>query len=387
MLDCKRSYFSLDDEVKFINGAYMSPMLNEALKIGQEAMALKCRPHQFNKAHFFEQVIELKKSYAQLLNISDWQNVAIVPSVSYGLANAAQAIKPNGKKNIVMPAEQFPSNYYIWEAYAKRHNLEIIIVEAPESSQRTQDWNASIIEAINEDTLLVSISNVHWADGTLFDLSAIRQALDRYGGLLVIDGTQSFGALPFDQSDIRADVIVASSYKWLMGPYSIGFSYYADHLCDGDPIEHSWLNRLNSEDFSGLVNYQSEYKPKAHRYDMGEAPNFISVPMAIHGVKQLIKWTPSGIQEYCDRISGPSFGLLQERGFQLAPRDQRAHHLVGIRLQTGVKLEAVKHVLDANQFILSYRGNSIRVSPNIYNTESEMAELADTMIDAINQNN
>jgi selenocysteine lyase/cysteine desulfurase len=109
--------------------------------------------------------------------------------------------------------------------------------------------------------------------------------------------------------------------------------------------------------------------------------------MAIHGVKQLIKWTPSGIQEYCDRISGPSFGLLQERGFQLAPRDQRAHHLVGIRLQTGVKLEAVKHVLDANQFILSYRGNSIRVSPNIYNTESEMAELADTMIDAINQNN
>ena len=385
MLDCKRNYFSLDDEVKFINGAYMSPMLNEALKIGQEAMALKCRPNQFNKAHFFDQVVELKQLYAQLLHIEDWQNVAIVPSVSYGMANAAQAIKPNGKKNIVMPAEQFPSNYYIWEAYAQRHNLDIIIVEAPKSSNRTEDWNERILQAINQDTLLVTISNVHWADGTLFDLAAIRQTLDRYDGLLVIDGTQSFGALPYDQRSIKADVLVASSYKWLMGPYTLGFCFFADHLCDGDPIEHSWLNRLNSEDFSGLVNYQSEFKPKAHRYDMGEAPNFINVPMAIHGLQQLIEWTPSRIQEYCDRISAPSLSLLQEHGLQLASREQRAHHLVGLRLPEGIELEMVKQILDANQFILSYRGNSIRVSPNIYNTESEMTELAQTMIDAINQ--
>ena len=96
-------------------------MLNEALKIGHEVMALKCQPNHLNKKHFFDHIIELKQLYAQLLHINDWQNVAIVPSVSYGMANAARAIKPNGKKNIVMPAEQFPSNYYIWEAYAKQH--------------------------------------------------------------------------------------------------------------------------------------------------------------------------------------------------------------------------------------------------------------------------
>jgi len=387
MLDCKRSYFSLDDEVKFINGAYMSPMLNGALKIGQEAMALKCQPNHLNKKHFFEQVIELKQLYAQLLHIDDWQNVAIVPSVSYGMANAARAIKPNGKKNIVMPAEQFPSNYYIWEAYAKQHNIEIITIVAPNSNNRTADWNERILQAINQDTLLVTISNVHWADGTLFDLAAIRSRLDQYDGLLVIDGTQSFGALPFDQQSIRADVLVASSYKWLMGPYSLGFCYYADHLCEGDPIEHSWLNRLNSEDFSGLVNYQPLFKSKAHRYDMGEAPNFINVPMAIHGVRQLLEWTPTGVQEYCDNISASSLKLLKDHGFRIAARDRRAHHLVGIRLQEGVVLADVKRVLDDNQYILSYRGNSIRVSPNIYNTESEMAELAHMMIDAINQNN
>ncbi len=386
MLDCKRNYFSLDDEVKFINGAYMSPMLNEALKIGQEALALKSQPNNFNKRHFFDLVIELKQSYAQLMNIADWQNIAIVPSVSYGMANAANVIKSNGKKNIVMPSEQFPSNYYIWEAYAQQHNLEIVIVEAPDSANRTKDWNEKILQAINQDTLLVTISNVHWADGTLFDLRSIREQLDHHDGLLVIDGTQSFGALPFDQQEIRADVMVASSYKWLMGPYSIGFCYYADHLCDGDPIEHSWLNRLNSEDFSGLVNYQPKFKPKAHRYDMGEASNFISVPIAIHGVQQLLQWTPQGIQEYCDGISKASLSLLQEHGFQLADSDQRAHHLIGIRLQDGIDLDVIKNFLDERQFILSYRGNSIRVSPNVYNQESEMLELAHTMIDAVNRN-
>ena len=387
MLDCKRSYFSLDDEVKFINGAYMSPMLNEALKIGHEAMALKCQPNHLNKKHFFDHIIELKQLYAQLLHINDWQNVAIVPSVSYGMANAARAIKPNGKKNIVMPAEQFPSNYYIWEAYAKQHNIDIITVGAPDSNNRTADWNERILQAINQDTLLVTISNVHWADGTLFDLAAIRARLDKHGGLLVVDGTQSFGALPFDQQSIRADVLVASSYKWLMGPYSLGFCYYADHLCEGDPIEHSWLNRLNSEDFSGLVNYQPKYKPKAHRYDMGEASNFINVPLAIHGVKQLLEWTPDEIQEYCLDLSRESLSMLQDHGFQLADSDQRAHHLIGIRLQDGINLDSVKRVLDERKFVLSYRGNSIRVSPNVYNKESEMLELAHTMIDAINRNN
>ncbi len=383
MLSSKRSYFSLDDDVRYINGAYMSPLLNEALEIGESALRLKTKPYHFRMHHFFEDVVELKQSYARLLNVSDWNNISIIPSVSYGMANAAQAINPDRGTKIVMPAEQFPSNYYIWEDYARQHNLQLDIIASPKTSNRTIRWNQAIIDAIDNDTLLVAISHTHWADGTLFDLKEIRRKLDQHDAYLIIDGTQSIGALPFDQAEIRADIIVASSYKWLMGPYAIGMAYYSDELCQGRPIEQSWINRMNSDDFAGLVNYQPQYKPKAHRYDMGEAPSFINVPMAKCGVNQLIEWQPQGIQGYCEHIGGEAFESLESYGFGVSDKAHRAHHLIGIQIMDDVDLSLIQEFLEKEGFVLSYRGKNIRVSPNVYNTKSEMDALASALIEGV----
>ncbi|NBC06158.1 MAG: aminotransferase class V-fold PLP-dependent enzyme, partial [Bacteroidetes bacterium] len=86
-------------------------------------------------------------------------------------------------------------------------------------------WNEAILDAIDERTALVSLAHVHWADGTLFDLPAIRQRATEAGALLVIDGTQSVGALPFDIQEIQPDALICAAYKWLMGPYTTGLAY------------------------------------------------------------------------------------------------------------------------------------------------------------------
>lgn len=74
--------------------------------------------------------------------------------------------------------------------------------------------------AIDEHTALVTLGHVHWADGTLFDLKAIRRKTAEAGTWLVVDGTQSVGALPFDVQEIQPDALICAGYKWLMGPYS-----------------------------------------------------------------------------------------------------------------------------------------------------------------------
>ena len=382
MIQCQKDLFELEDHIKYINGAYMSPQLKEVTKIGVDNLKLKSRPYQFSQTHFFEQVIELKKVYAELLQISDWQNIAIIPSVSYGLANAAQTIKPDGKKKIIIIAEQFPSNFYIWDRYAKMHGLSIEIISSPHATGHDGTWTEHIIQAIDQDTLLIAMSHTHWADGTLYDLKTIRRALDKHQGYLIIDGTQSFGALPYNQSEVKADILVASSYKWLMGPYSIGMAYYGDHLCHAEPIELSWLNRLHSQDFKNLVNYQDTYKPKAHRYDMGEAPNFINVPMATSAAKQLISWGADHIQEYCHYINKSALNRLEEHGFVMNQRQERAHHLFGIKVQDPKVMAKAKELLEQHHVIVSYRGDSIRVSPNVYNTMTDMDTLADLLIEA-----
>ena len=67
---------------------------------------------------------------------------------------------------------------------------------------------------------VVAIGHVHWSDGTLFDLKKIRERLDEVGGLLIIDGTQSVGALPFSVKEFKPDALICGGYKWLLGPYS-----------------------------------------------------------------------------------------------------------------------------------------------------------------------
>jgi len=76
--------------------------------------------------------------------------------------------------------------------------------------------------------------------------------------LLIIDGIQSIGTLPFSVKEIQPDALICAGYKWLLGPYSIGLAYYSDTFANGFPIEENWINRKNSEDFGGLVNYEPE---------------------------------------------------------------------------------------------------------------------------------
>ena len=131
---------------------------------------------------------------------------------------------------------------------------------------------------------------VHWADGTIFDLEKIRKKTKEVGALLIIDGTQSVGAMPFDVNKIKPDALVCAAYKWLMGPYGSAFCYYGEAFDNGFPIEESWINRKNSEDFSQLINYQEDYSEGARRYNVGQQSNFINVAMLTAAINQLNSW-------------------------------------------------------------------------------------------------
>ncbi len=124
-----------------------------------------------------------------------------------------------------------------------------------------EGWNSRIIEAIDADTALVALPHVHWTDGTQFDLVEIGRRAREVGAALVVDGTQSVGALPFDVQIVQPDALICSAYKWLLGPYSIALGYFGSRFDNGVPLEETWLGRLGSEDFTKLINYQSQYHP------------------------------------------------------------------------------------------------------------------------------
>ena len=235
-------------------------------------------------------------------------------------------------------------------------------------------WNECILDAINEQTSLVTLGNVHWADGTRFDLAEIRKKTRKVGALLVIDGIQSVGALPFDASVIQPDALICGSYKWMMGPYSIGMAYYGEAFDHGIPLEENWINRKGSENFDDLVNYEEVYQPGSLRYEVGEHSNFILVPMLIAAIKQLLKWQPENIQTYCKGLIDPYLEEIRSLGGLIEDEAYRANHLLGIRF-TEFDRDKAKKIFYKNKVGLSIRGNAIRVAPNVYNDHHDMKKL------------
>lgn len=375
MIENQSDLFNLPQDITYLNCSYMSPLLKSVAEVGVRGIYGKEDPTVVKPEDFFNNTSALRKEFAKLINTTD-EHCVIAPSVSYGMANVAKNLKAGKGDNIVVADEQFPSNIYAWMALREERGVEIKFVAPPKIKEgRGKLWNEQLLEAIDQNTKLVATGHVHWADGTLFDLPAIRQRTREVGALMVIDGTQSIGALPFDVQELQPDALVAAGYKWMMGPYSTAMAYYGEYFNEGRPVENNWMNRLHSEDFGNLVNYQEAYQPGMVRYEVGESANFVLTPMLTKAIAQVNAWGPKNIQAYNKALAAPYLPLLRAAGFWIEDESNRAHHLLGLRLPEHLDLEAVKAKLQTERIFVSVRGNSIRVSPHLYNSPRHFEHL------------
>ena len=383
-LDCQKDKFRLPEGEHYLNCAYMSPLMKDVEEVGIASIQLKRAPSNISPQDFFDDSDILRNEFSRLINNNEPERIAIMPSVSYGIATIARNTSLNKGHNIVVVGEQFPSNYYSWERLARDNQAHLVVVQPPvDFKHRGKMWNEAILESINDKTAIVALGHVHWADGTLFDLVAIRKKARTVGAKLIIDGTQSVGALPFDIQEIQPDALICAGYKWLMGPYSIALGWFGPSFDQGIPLEENWINRKNSENFAGLVNYEPDYQPGALRYDSGEHSNFILVPMMVRALQQLNNWGVENIQNYCKSISKDTITKLKENGFLVEDEAWRGGHLFGIRVPEGMDFKILKESLERNKISVSVRGSAIRVAVNIYNDESDLQKLFKSCMEAI----
>ena len=372
----QKHLFNLEENITYLNGAYMSPQLKSVETIGLECLQKKSKPYLISENDFFAEKITLKKRFSQLIETPDFESIAIIPSVSYGIAIIVNNIPFEKGDEIIVLEEQFPSNYYAWKALETEKGIKIITITAPEIKPgRGAAWNEKILAAINPKTKCLALPHCHWADGTLFNLKAIRERSNDVDAFLVIDGTQSVGAFPFSVAEIQPDALVCGGYKWLLGPYSLGVAYFGERFHHGKPLENNWMNHIGSENFSNLVHYNHALKPKATRYDVGESSNFILTPMLSESIRQLNEWKPQNIQQYCKRISETTVSKLRGTGFFIEEDVFRSHHLFGLCPEDPSRIELLKEILLKEQIYVSYRGTSIRISPNVYNSEKDLERL------------
>lgn len=381
MLPNQRSLFSLPDDLHYLNCAYMSPMARPVEEAGFDGIRGKRNPALVTPSDFFEAGEAVRREFAGLLDIDDSERIALVPSVSYGIATAARNLEIGPGSGIVLLHEQFPSNVYTWHRLAEERKARLVVVRPPTGPGRGEAWNRAVLEAIDPDTSVVAMPHVHWADGTVFDLPSIAARARDVGAAVIVDGTQSVGAFPFPFDEIKPDALVCAGYKWLLGPYSTGLAYLGERFDDGVPLEENWISRLGSERFAGLVDYQPAYAAGARRYDVGERSNFILIPMLLAALRLVRSWGVDEIQETVRHLSGPVVQRARDLGFGVEDDACRAGHLFGIRMPSGIDLDFLRSTLENRHISVSVRGDAIRVAPHVYNG----ADDADALIRALEE--
>ncbi len=378
-LSCQRTEYALATDDRYLNAAALSPQLRAVSEVGAEVLRRKERPGQFRREHWLQPVQELRGRFAGLLGVRP-DSIATVPSVSYGLASVAKNVRLRRGQRIVTVADVFPSTYYTWSAYAKTRGCELAPIAAPANATNPAEaWNEALLESIDERCGLVCLPPIHWSDGTLYDLVAIRGACDRVGALLVVDATQYVGARPFDTDAVRPDALVCAGYKWLGGPYGLGYLYMSERFDDGTPIEENWMNRSGSEDFSRLTDYTDVYRPGAMRYSVGEQSNFIHVAMANAALQQLADWSLEGVADYTALLMAPFWERFEALGYRLNPEDYRTAHLFGLELTPRTNVESLKAKLAERHLTVSFRGRYLRVSAHISTRGQDLAQLCEVL--------
>jgi selenocysteine lyase/cysteine desulfurase len=368
MLPCQRHLFDIPDDVAYLNCAYMSPLMKPALEAGTAGLARKAHPWQITSDQFFTGSEEFRNVAAQLVDCPA-DCIAIVSSASYGVEAAARNLQVKKGQSVVVLAEQFPSNYYSWQRRATETGASLKIVAWPENN----DWTAAVLDALTPEVAIAALPHVQWTSGGRLDLVRIGEACRKLGAALVLDLTQSLGALPFSARDVQPDFAVAASYKWLLGPYSVGVLYVAPKWQGGMPLEQNWIQRANAHDFANLL-YTENYDAGARRFDMGERSNFALLPAAVRAMQQLLEWKVAQVSETVGALNRQLANAAANLGFSAPAEPLRAPHYLALRRKEAIPKE-LPEMLAREKVFISVRGSSIRVTPHVYNTAEDGERL------------
>jgi selenocysteine lyase/cysteine desulfurase len=375
VLGSQRDAFLVPPEIAYFNTASLAPHLRSVREAGEAALERRGQPWTIAAPDWFSDVERLRELAGALME-ADADGIALVPATSYGFAVAARNLELESGARVLVLAEEYPSGIFSW----RRAGAELLTV----TREPGASWTESILAALDERVGVVSVPGLHWTDGALVDLAAVAARTRELGARLVIDASQSFGAMPISVAELRPDFLVSVGYKWQLGPFGLGYLYVAEEHRDGEPIEENWINRAGAEDFARLVDYAEGYAPGARRFDVGQRTNFELTPMAVAALEQLTAW---GVPEVA-RALGAVTGSIAERaaalGLEPLAPDARGPHLLGVRLP-GVDPKRVLSFLAEARCYAALRGDSLRIAPHLHTTDEDVERLAAALGSALEE--
>ncbi|MBX9650070.1 MAG: aminotransferase class V-fold PLP-dependent enzyme [Xanthobacteraceae bacterium] len=369
MLASQRDLFDVPRDVCYLNSASYSPLPLRTLEAGRAAVGRKGRPWTLD-ADFAQRQHERARTAAARLINADPADIALIPSISYGVATAAKGLTIARGSRVIVLENDHSSPVLEWHHRAEAQGFAVETVRQPDDG----DWTTAVLAVIERSgappVCLASISSVHWSDGGLVDLEQVAVALRRQGALFLIDATQSAGVLPMEVKRLDPDFVLFPTYKWLIGPYGRAFLYVAKRHQNSIPLEQTAAARRNVRAENEVYFSDLSYVGDARRFDMGERDHFISLEMAAIGMEMVTEWGAAAIAQRLAMLTDGIADRVRNLGLNIPERALRAPHILCLGFGGGMPKRLVEGLTEDGVYVAARLGR-LRVSPHVFNDERD----------------
>ena len=346
----------------YLNTANVGLMLNNA----ENEINNWVKDLSQNGSNNFNEIAEqnvfsgLHKAAARLINVSS-NDIAAGSSATELLCSLAWAIMPSKDQNVVSTNIVFPSTIYPWMRVASSTGCIIRLAKEKHNLINTQD----IVELIDDNTSVVCISHVEYSNGQVFDLDLLSEVAHKHNALLIVDATQSAGAIPINVQKTPVDAIVCGAYKWLCGPFGAAFMYVTPDL--SEKLEPGLVGFRSHKKMWELDASRIEYSNSAEKFEFST----MAFGCALGLTKSIDKLNQIGVESIFkynrELVDILVEGLLSRSAVITSPIDNSRSSIVTAYFKNKDS-NIITERLKKRKVYVSTRGSTIRISPHLYNT-------------------
>jgi len=315
---------------------------------------------------------DLHRAAAHLINATT-DDIAAGSSATELLCSLAWAVSPEQDQNVVSTEIVFPSTVYPWQRVANSTGCEIRLAKEKNNFMHSDD----IIALIDQKTAVVCISHVEYGNGQTFDLQLLAEAAEDHDALLVVDATQSAGAIPIDVQACPVDALISGAYKWLCGPFGAAFMYVAPHLAE--KLEPGLVGFRSHKNMWDLDASRIDYPQAAKKFEFSTMAFGCAVGLTRTidflngvGVENIFQYN----RQLADILI---MGLHSRDAVIISPLDDENRSSIVTAYFENIDSKKIITDLKAAQVFVSSRAGAIRFSPHLYNTaediDSALAEI------------